>query len=58
MHKLLMVDDDTEVLALNKKYFEQEGFFIRTAASAEDAYRVLGEFKPDCILLDARHRRF
>ncbi len=52
MHKLLMVVDDTEVLALNHKYFEQEGFFIRTAASAEDAYRVLGEFKPDCILLD------
>ena len=52
MQKLLLVDDDTEVLAVNKKYFEQDGFLIRTAASAEDAYRVLGEFKPDCILLD------
>ena len=52
MQKLLLVDDDTEVLSVNKRYFEQEGFLIRTAPSAEDAYRVLGEFKPDCILLD------
>ena len=52
MPKLLLVDDDTEVLAVNKRYFEQDGFLIRTAASAEDAYRVLNEFKPDCILLD------
>ena len=35
MPKLLMVDDDTEVLAVNKRYFEQDGFLIRTAASAE-----------------------
>ena len=52
MPKLLMVDDDTEVLAVNKRYFEQDGFLIRTAASAEDAYRVLKEFRPDCVLLD------
>lgn len=52
MQKLLLVDDDTEVLSLNKKFFEQQGFLIRTAPSAADAYKVLGEFKPDCILLD------
>ena len=52
MQKLLFVDDDTEVLSVNKKFFEQEGFLIRTAPSAKDAYTVLGEFKPDCILLD------
>lgn len=52
MPKLLMIDDDTEVLAVNKRYFEQDGFLIRTAASAEDAFVVLKEFKPDCILLD------
>lgn len=52
MAKLLLVDDDTEVLQVNKKFFEQDGFVIRTAPSAEDAYNVLSEFKPDCILLD------
>lgn len=52
MAKLLLVDDDTEVLQVNKKFFEQDGFIIRTAPSAEDAYKVLTEFKPDCILLD------
>lgn len=52
MAKLLLVDDDTEVLQVNKKFFEQDGFVIRTAPSAEDAYNVLYEFKPDCILLD------
>lgn len=52
MAKLLLIDDDTEVLSVNKKFFEQDNFVIRTAASAADAYRVLTEFKPDCILLD------
>lgn len=52
MPKLLMVDDDTEVLEVNKRYFEQDDFTVKTASSAAEAYKVLEGFKPDCILLD------
>lgn len=52
MGKLLFVDDDREVLDLNKKYFEQLGHTIETASSAREAFDILSKFKPDCILLD------
>lgn len=31
--KLLFIDDDAEVLDINKKYFESEGFEVSTAAT-------------------------
>lgn len=52
MPKLLFVDDDEEVLSINKKFFEQEGYEIKVAKSAMSAYDMLEKYKPDCVLLD------
>jgi len=52
MAKLLLVDDDAEVLEINKKLFEQDGYVVKTAESADSAIKVLAKYAPDCILLD------
>lgn len=52
MPKLLLVDDDVEVLELNKKFFEQSGYEVKVCESADKAFTVLASYKPDCILLD------
>ena len=52
MAKLLLIDDDTEVLSINKKYFMKEHYEVKTADSAEKGLKLLSTFKADCILLD------
>jgi len=52
MAKLLLVDDDREVLEVNRKFFEQNNYEVKIAASADEAFVVLKKYKPDCVLLD------
>lgn len=52
MAKLLLVDDDKEVLEVNKKYFETNGFEVKVCESADAAFKMLEVYKPDCVLLD------
>ena len=35
-HKLLLIDDDTEVLGINQKFFSDAGYRVTTAASAKE----------------------
>lgn len=51
MNKLLIVDDEEDIVKLLKDYFELEGFLIYTANNGEEALRKI-EIKPDIILLD------
>ena len=46
MIRLLMIDDDLEVLNVNKKFFEDKGFKV---SKGEE---IAKKFKPGCILLD------
>ncbi|SFB14009.1 DNA-binding response regulator, OmpR family, contains REC and winged-helix (wHTH) domain [Acetitomaculum ruminis DSM 5522] len=50
--KLLFVDDDLEVLKINKKYFETEGFKVKVTNSAKEAKKIVTNFSPDLIVLD------
>lgn len=50
--KLLFIDDDAEVLDINKKYFESEGFEVSTAATVMEGSELLTAFRPDLIVLD------
>ena len=50
--KLLFIDDDAEVLDINKKYFESEGFEVSTAATVMEGSGLLTAFRPDLIVLD------
>lgn len=50
-HKILIVDDDKELLNMLRSYFEIKGYAIDTAADGIDAVERSAK-KPDLILLD------
>lgn len=52
MIKLLLIDDDTEVLNINKKYLSGEGFKVYTADNPIQGIQYAKQVQPDCILLD------
>jgi len=52
MIKLLMIDDDVEVLEINRKFFEEKGFAVKICSDSNEAIKNIFDFKPDCILLD------
>ncbi len=52
IQKVLVVDDSKTELMFMTDLLQKQGFSVRTAESAEDAFRRLGEDKPDLILMD------
>jgi two-component system, OmpR family, alkaline phosphatase synthesis response regulator PhoP len=50
--KLLVVEDEQDILQLVKHYLEKEGFRVLTAMSGIEALRKVKEEKPDLIVLD------
>lgn len=52
MTKLMLVDDDEEVLDINRKYFENKGYQVTTMNNAIDAIKNIPKISPDCIVMD------
>lgn len=52
MNHLLLVDDDTEVLVLLKKFFEQHGYGVDIAVDGPALWRALQRRRPDLVILD------
>ena len=52
MARILVVDDESDILALNKRRFEAQGYEVMTAASVRQAKAAIEEWPPDLILLD------
>jgi CheY-like chemotaxis protein len=50
--KVLVVDDEEELLGLIDKILSAEGYKVTTAATAEDAVRKARTLAPDLILID------
>lgn len=50
--KILIVDDDTDMVEANRLYLESRGFEVRTAGSAAEGLKVLDSFEPDLITAD------
>lgn len=50
-YKILLVDDDRELLKMLKSYFTLKGYLVSTAGNGAEALEIIGE-KPDLILLD------
>lgn len=50
--KVLVVDDDKDILELLQYNLEKEGFRVRTIDESFDAIEVAKEFSPDLIILD------
>jgi Response regulators consisting of a CheY-like receiver domain and a winged-helix DNA-binding domain len=49
--KILMIDDETDVLSINKEFFKSQDFDVKTAATLAEA-RLRLDDAPDIILLD------
>ena len=50
-YKLLIIDDDTELLKMLKKYFEIKNYEILTAENGLEGLNKI-KLQPDLILLD------
>jgi len=50
--KVLIVDDDPDIVAYVTSFLEDNGYQTRAAGDAEAALRVLDGFHPDAILVD------
>jgi two-component system alkaline phosphatase synthesis response regulator PhoP len=52
MPRILIVDDDHEIVRLLKAYLEKAGFSVLTAYDGETALHILRREHPDLLLLD------
>lgn len=50
--KILIVDDEPDIIKTTRYTLEDEGYEVYSAASGEEGIRRLEEVKPDLILLD------
>jgi len=50
--RILIVDDDPQILDMLKCILEDEGYVVNTVANGNSAMAVLTEQKPDLVLLD------
>jgi len=51
--KILVVDDEPDILELARLMLESQGYMVATESSGEDALRSVDADRPDLVLLDA-----
>lgn len=51
-YKILIVDDEEDILTMLKYSLEKEGFEVKTANNGKSCLSVAPELKPDLIILD------
>lgn len=51
-HRILLVDDEPDILEFVRYNLQREGYTIRTAANGAEALQIAAEFRPHLILLD------
>ncbi len=51
-NKILIVDDNIDLLTVLRLGFSKSGFVVRTAANGSEALKKVRSFAPDLILLD------
>ena len=52
MHKVLVVDDDHDLLEMVEMALSKQGFVVETITNGESFFREVDSFKPHLILLD------
>ena len=50
--KILVVDDEKDILELLKFYLSREGYVVTCASSGEEALFSVSQMKPDLMVLD------
>ncbi len=53
MARILLVDDDLEVVALNRCALEAGGYTVTTASTTAEAHAAVGREMPDAVVLEA-----
>jgi two-component system alkaline phosphatase synthesis response regulator PhoP len=51
-YKILLVDDESDILEFLSYNLRNEGFHIRTASNGMEALKFAVEFRPDLVLMD------
>jgi len=54
MFKILIIDDDVDLLFLGSSLLKQRGFDVFSLSSADEAFETVRSFKPHLILLDVK----
>jgi len=49
---IMVVDDNVDIVAIIKTILEDKGYALQFAYSGQEAFNLLGEQKPDLIILD------
>ncbi len=49
---IMVVDDNPDIMAVIKTILEMEGYVVQSAFSGQEVFNLLGEQKPDLIILD------
>lgn len=52
MKKILVVDDNHDILAVMKLFLESKGFDVFTESNGRKTYDVVNQYQPDLIILD------
>ena len=52
MHKILIVDDDHDLMEGQKAFLESKGYEVQTASSMDEGLEILQSFTPNLILVD------
>ncbi len=52
MATLLLIDDDVEVLSINKKYLSGEGYTVYATSDSQKGVALLKAREIDCVILD------
>ncbi len=50
--RILIVDDNLDILTMLKDYLSKEGFEVVSALNGQKALHIAREVRPDCIILD------
>jgi DNA-binding response OmpR family regulator len=52
MTKILIIDDEVNIIKLTRLYLEREGFQVEGATKGQDGLTMFANFNPDLIILD------
>ena len=52
MHKILIVDDDPDMVQAGRIVLEKEGYYVESASNLADGLAKLDEIQPDLLILD------
>lgn len=52
MKKILLIDDDPDVITVLQLLLKKKGYEVATASREEEAYNQVKQFEPDLVVLD------